>query len=67
VILAWWPDAAADGRFVAALSLTEPQAPAAADDAPGSGEDPQPDQSGFPAAGRAGQGEQLGPGEELAG
>jgi hypothetical protein len=31
----------------------EPQAAAAADDPPGDGEDPQPDPSGFPAAGRA--------------
>ena len=45
----------------------EPQAAAAADDAPGGGEDPQPQLPGFPAAGGAGEGEHLGPGEQLAG
>jgi hypothetical protein len=39
------------------------------DQAPGGGEDPQPQASGFPAAGRAGEGEgeHLRPGQEFAG
>ena len=45
----------------------EPQPAAAGDDAPGSGEDPQPEPPGFPAAAGPGQGEHLGPGEQFAG
>jgi hypothetical protein len=45
----------------------EPQAPAAAREAAGDGEDAQAEAFGFPAAGLAGQGEHLGPGEQLAG
>ena len=44
----------------------EPEPSAAADDAPGGGEDPKPQFSGFPAAGGAGEGEHLGPGQQLA-
>jgi hypothetical protein len=45
----------------------QPQAAAAADQAPGDGEDPQPQPSRFPAAGRAVKGEHLHPGQQLAG
>ncbi len=40
---------------------------AAADDASGGGEQAQSQPLGFPAAGAAGKGEQLGPGDQLAG
>ena len=40
----------------------EPEAAAAADEAPGGGEQPEPQPLGFPAAGRAVQGEHLHPG-----
>jgi hypothetical protein len=43
------------------------QAAAAADDAPGAGEEPQPEPFGFPAAGGAGEGEHLRPGQQFAG
>jgi hypothetical protein len=50
------------------FSEAEPQAPAAAGETSGDGEDTQAEPFRFPAAGGgAGQGEQLGPGEKLAG
>src|SRR5690242_20032211 len=45
----------------------EPQASAAADDAPGSGEQSQAETFGFPPAGGAGEGDHLHPGEQVAG
>src|SRR5258708_39781399 len=45
----------------------EPQPPAAADEAPGDTEQPQPQALGIPPAGRAGPGEHLGPRHPLAG
>ncbi len=45
----------------------QPEAPAAAYDAPGDGEEPQPEPLGFPPSGGSAQGEQLHPGEQLAG
>jgi hypothetical protein len=50
-----------------ALGEAQPQAACAADQAPGGRERAQPESFRFPAAGLAGQGEQLGPGQELAG
>jgi hypothetical protein len=46
-----------------ALGESEPQAAAAADEAPGDGEQVEPEPSGFPAAGGPGEGEHLGPGQ----
>jgi hypothetical protein len=46
---------------------TQPQAAAAADQAPGGGEQAQPQALGFPAAGLAGEGEHLHPGQQFAG
>jgi hypothetical protein len=46
---------------------TQPQAPRAADQAPGGGEQAQPQPFGFPAAGFAFQGEHLHPGQQFAG
>ena len=45
----------------------QPQAAAAADNPPRAAEDPQAEPLWFPAAGRAGEGEHLGPGQQLAG
>jgi hypothetical protein len=45
-------------QMIAAASAGEPAR---------DGEDPQAEPFGFPAAGGAGQGEQLGPGQQLAG
>ena len=50
-----------------ALGEAEPQVAAAADEAPGDREQAQPEAFGLPAAGGAGQGEHLGPGQQLAG
>jgi hypothetical protein len=50
-----------------ACGESEPQAAAAADEASGGGEQAQPEPFRLPAAGGAGQGEHLGPGQELAG
>ena len=70
------PDGRACRRAIAAVispaqgqrcGEAEPQAAAAADDAAGDGEQAQPQPFGFPAAGGAGQGEHLRPGEQLAG
>jgi hypothetical protein len=49
------------------LSEAEPQAAAAAGKAPGGGEQAEPEPFRLPAAGGPGQGEHLGPGQELAG
>jgi hypothetical protein len=48
-----------------AFGEAEPQAPAAADEAPGDGEQAQPQALGFPAAGGPRQGKQLRPGQQL--
>ncbi len=50
-----------------AFGEAELQAAAAAVEAPGGGEQAQPEPFGFPAAGLSCQGEQLGPGQQLAG
>ena len=50
-----------------ALGESEPQAAGAAGEASGDGEQAEPEPSGFPAAGGPGEGEHLGPGQELAG
>jgi hypothetical protein len=46
--------------------LGEPHAAAAADEESGGGEGTQPETSGFPASGRAGEGEHLHPGQQFA-
>src|SRR6516164_9830266 len=50
-----------------ALGQAQPQAAAAGCQAPGDGEDAQPQPFGFPPAGLARKGEHLGPGQQLAG
>ena len=50
-----------------AFGEAQPQAAAAADEASGDGEQAQPEPFRFPAAGGPGQGEHLGPGQQLAG